>query len=350
MHTFTLYDSAFTHKNRNLSPVQHLRCDLKLTEDSKALLKERGIITEDDLKQKKFPTILRCVLTDIPQIAFSSEWKEGATTHMFVPITNFLNENTLGKAVQIAAGGNFIPIVPTNEFSQKIQESVCRPSLKLKFVIYTDTYNKRYNFVSSPYETWLRMLYFSTTPLLRATYKNLLSSFKAAGTNISRESGNIAEIATDLEEGASALLDSLPFFEDKGGGNKESAAKAIAALDKLQTTIMTYLMQSNKTGHIGWDIIIPNYLHQTDNSPQAITWNVESFDVSFSDKFTRGIRNPNNVQSSYRPRPLYAEFEVTMRANQCMSRDQYIKMLFGDVYKELFVKKQEAPADKPAPN
>lgn len=333
MNTYTLYDSAFMHKNPNLSPVHHLRCDLKMCEKSIKMLKDNGVVKDI----KKFPTELHCVLTEIPEIRFSSDWQEGGTaTSVFTPITQFLNDSTLGQAIQLVAGSNNIPIVPTNEYSQKVLKSTCRPELKLKFTIYTDTYNKRYNFTSSPYETWLRMMYFSTAPIYKASFANLYKMLTTAVDNIAKHSDDIVKAYDTVVDGGAALLNSLPFVE-KDPSSSENFAKVAENIDELSNLVVQYLVEANKIGHVCWDVIIPDYLHATDKTSSPVFWNVHNFNVAFSDKFTRGLVNKNDVDM-YRPRPLYANFDVTLVANQEMTRDQYIRLLFGNVYENLMSK------------
>ena len=291
------------------------------------MLTNNGVV--DDIN--KFPTELHCVLTDIPEISFTSQWdKGGSATAVFTPITKFLNEGTLGNTLQVLAGENNIPLVETNEFSQKVMKSVDQASLKLKFTIYTDTYNKRYNFTSSPYETWLRMMYFSTAPIYKATYANLFKMLTAVADNVRNHSEDITKGYEAVLEGGSALVNSLPFVE-KSPESAQNWAKLEKNAAELATLVTKYLVRANKIGHVCWDVVIPGYLHATDETTSPILWNVKDFNVSFSDKFTRGIVTTNNVAEIYRPRPLYADFNVTLITNQQMTREQYIRMLFGDI-------------------
>ena len=333
MHTYTLYDSAFTHKNPNMSPVNHLRCDLTLCKESKELLTDTTIVQNID----KFPTKLHCVLTEMPEISFNSEWDKGATTHLFVPITNFLKDHALGKAIELMAYDNFIPIVQTNEYSQQVMKESHTASLKLKFTIYTDTYNKRYNFTSSPYETWLKMLYFSTAPLYRATYNNIFNNVQAALTNTVEHLDDVVDLASTVKDGAAVMWNQLPFVE-KDPNEAAKLYNVAAKIKELSTMITEYISKSQIIGQICWDVAIPNYLHATNNTYSPILWNVETFNVKFSEKFTRGLLGKS--AESFRPRPLYADFEVTLTTNQKMTRDQYIKMLFGNMYDKLVYKKE----------
>ena len=327
MHTYTLYNSAYTNTNPNLSPVHHLRCDLKMCERSIDMLTKNKVVADI----KKFPTELYCVLTEIPEISFTSTWnKGGSAVSVFTPITSFLNESKAGKAMQLFAGHNNIPIVETNEFSQQVMTKTERATLKLKFTIYTDTYNKRYNFTSTPYEKWLRMLYFSTAPIYKATYANLFKMFTTMATNI-KDNANVIDKGIDLiTEGGAAFINILPFTDAKG--DKQSSAKLINTINELSELVAKALVEANKIGHICWDIVIPGYLHATDKTSSPILWNVDNFNVTFSDKFTRGLVSKKvDVTQIYRPRPLYANFDVTLTSNQVMTRDQYIKLLFGDI-------------------
>lgn len=333
MHTYTLYDSAYTHKNPNLSPVHHLRCDLNMHEMSIQMLKDNKVIGNID----KFPTKLHCVLTEIPEISFDSTWGTGNTATAFIPITNFL-DGPIGNAIQVVAGKNNIPLVPTNEYSQQVLKQTTRPVLNLKFTVYTDTYNKRYNFTSSPYETWVKMLYFSTAPIYKASFANVFNMIKSAANGIADNSENISKLFETIKDGGAALMNSLPVFETDSKESAKNLTQVAANIDELQRVIMQYLTDANRIGHVCWDVVIPQYLHTTDKTTAPVLWNVLNFNVTFSDKFTRGLVTDKSIHE-YRPRPLYANFNVVLQANQEMTRDQYIKLLFGNVYDELLSKK-----------
>lgn len=342
MHTFTFYDSAYTHKNPNLSPVHHLRCDLKMCKESENLLTESNVVQDIT----KFPTSLHCVLTDIPEISFSSRWDKGATTHMFEPITNFIKDSPIGKAVQLFAYDNYIPMVPTNEYSQQVMKEGSRIQLRLKFTIYTDTYNKRYNFSSTPYETWLRMLYFSTAPIYRATYANLYNNLRAAVKNVADQSEAIIKLGNTLKDSGAVLMNSLPFVE-KDPNEAAKINNIIANMEELSQMLMKYLTKADMIGHVCWDVSIPNYIYSTNNTSSPVLWNIKNFNVKFSDKFTRGTLNTKDAKV-FRPRPLFADFEVTLESNQIMTRDQYIKLLFGNIYNNLLSKKAREKEQKDA--
>lgn len=323
MHTYTLYNSTFTHTNPNLSPVHHMRCDLNMCKISVDMLTNSKVVKDI----KKFPTQLCCVLTEIPEISFTSDWgKGGSAVSVFTPITKILNTSTLGKAVQLFAGYNNIPLIETNEFSQKVMKSTSRATLKLKFTIYTDTYNNRTNFGSTPYETWLRMLYFSTAPIYKATYANLISMIENMATNIHDNATKISNFFDSTVEGTAAFTNVLTDSES----DKKNSVKVIRAIKEITSQYMELKTKAYNFGHICWDIVIPGYLNATDESNSPIRWNVENFNVKFSDKFTRGIVTKDYNIDNYRPRPLYAEFEVMLKSNQIMTREQYINLLFGD--------------------
>lgn len=328
MHTVTFYDSSFMHKNPNLSPVHHMRCDLSLCSESQHLLTTQKLVNDI----KKFPTKLHCVLLEMPGISFVSNWGTGTTTKMFEPISNLMNNTVIGKAVQLAANDSFVPLVATNEFSQQVLKTVTRPKLNLKFNVYTDTYNKRYNFTSSPYETWLKMLYFSTAPLFRATYSNILQNAKVAINTLNNmiDDGSLDKVTNTVSNAAALASEYLPFTEKDG----DTASKAKALIENLQELakyVTEYIQKSNIIGQLCWDVAIPRYLCPTNKSSTPILWVVESFTAELSEKFTRGILNSKDP-TTYRPRPLYMTFNVTLEANQVMTREQYIRMLCGNAY------------------
>lgn len=305
-----------------------MRCDLELSDNAKNLLKVNNLVADIN----KFPTKLHCVLTEMPGINFSSNWQNGSTTKMFEPISNLMHNSVIGKAVQIAANDGFVPIVETNEFSQKVLKTMDRPALNLKFNVYTDTYNKRYNFTSSPYETWLKMLYFSTAPIFRATYSNIIQNAKTAinALNNMIDDGSASKVIDTMSSAAALASEYIPFTEKDGN----TAAKAKALIDNLKDlseSLTRYIQKSDIIGQLTWDVTIPRYLCPTNKTSTPILWTVDSFTAELSEKFTRGILNANDP-NTYRPRPLYMTFNVVLRANQIMTREQYIRMLCGNAY------------------
>lgn len=335
MHTVTLYDSAFLHKNRNLSPVHHLQCDLTLHDMSRQLLKTNGLIENE----KKFPYKLHCVLSELPSISFDSTWKTGAGTKMFDPLSITEKESgTITKIMQVVSQGNFIPIVQTNEFTQHAMTDGSRISLNLKFNVYTDTYNNRYNFESTSYETWLKMLYFSTAPLLRSTYKNYFTQLKTAidSARQMNVNGAMDTLLTTLKDFGCVVHDNLPFTE-KCPDYGQKAHDLVENIKKMTDTVTQYIKDANTIGQLCWDVTIPKYICSTLKTDCPILWNVKSFSAEPSVKFTRGVRY--NVEDKaisdahlYRPRPLYLTFNVTLETNQIVTRDQYLKLLCGNTY------------------
>lgn len=339
MHTVTLYDSAFLHKNRNLSPVHHLQCDLTLHKMSRQMLKTNGLIKNE----KKFPYKLHCVLNELPSISFNSEWATGGGTKMFDPlgITNEKEEvGTITKVMQVVSQGNFIPIVQTNEFTQHAMTTGHTVSLNLKFNVYTDTYNNRYNFESTPYETWLKMLYFSTAPLLRSTYKNYFTQIKTAIDSAKQVDAEKAMnlLTSTLKDLACVVHDNLPFTEkcdDYGQKSKE----LVDNIEEIVSKITEYIKDANTIGQLCWDVTIPKYVCSTIDTDCPILWNVRSFSVEPSVKFTRGVRYDDKDEviadaKLYRPRPLYLTFNVTLETNQVVTRDQYLRLLCGNTYEK----------------
>lgn len=341
MHTVTLYDSAFLHKNKNLSPVHHLQCDLTLHNMSRQLLKANGLIENE----KKFPYKLHCVLTELPSIRFGSQWTAGGGTKMFDPLGIASDKekevSTVRKIMQVVSHGNFIPIVQTNEFTQHIMSTGERITLNLKFNVYTDTYNNRYNFESTPYETWLKMLYFSTSPLLRCSYKNYITQLKTALESI--KTMNIDDAFTTLYNTSKDLLcvvhDNLPFTE-KCDDYGQKSQDLINNIEKIVSVITEYIQNANSIGQLCWDVVIPKYICPTINTDCPVLWNVKTFSVEPSVKFTRGVRY--NIEDKaianaklYRPRPLYLTFNVTLETNQVVTRDQYLHLLCGNTYENV---------------
>lgn len=339
MHTVTLYDSAFLHKNRNLSPVHHLQCDLTLHDISRQLLKTNGLIENE----KKFPYKLHCVLNELPSISFDSHWDTGGGTKMFDPlkITDEKESGIITKIMQVVSQGNFIPIVQTNEFTQHAMTEGSRISLNLKFNVYTDTYNNRYNFESTPYETWLKMLYFSTAPLLRSTYKNYFTQLKTAIDSARQIDASKAmdTLLTTLKDLGCVVHDNLPFTE-KCPDYGQKAQELVDNIEKITDKITQYVKDANTIGQLCWDVTIPKYICSTLKTDCPVLWNVKNFSVEPSVKFTRGVRY--NVEdkmiadaSVYRPRPLYLTFNVTLETNQVVTRDQYLKLLCGNTYDKI---------------
>lgn len=343
MHTVTLYDSAFLHKHKNLSPVHHLQCDLTLHDISRQMLMTNNLIESE----KKFPYKLHCVLTELPSISFNSEWRVGAGTKMFDPlnITNSRETGTLTKIMQVVSQGNFIPIVQTNEFTQEVMQESDRISLNLKFNVYTDTYNNRYNFKSTPYETWLKMLYFSTAPLLRSNYKNYFTQLKTTLSSIKDIdiNGATETLSNTTNDLLCVLHNNLPFTE-KCADYGEKSQELIENIEKIANTITQYIKDANTIGQLCWDVTIPKYICSTIKTDCPVYWNIKSFSVEPSAKFTRGVRY--NAEDKiianvnvYRPRPLYLTFNVTLKTNQKMTREQYLRILCGNTYRNANIDK-----------
>lgn len=340
MHTVTLYDSAFLHKNRNLSPVHHLQCDLTLHDVSKQLLKTNGLLENE----KKFPYKLRCVLSELPSISFNSDWNTGGGTSMFDPLgianTNEKEVGTMTKIMRAVSQGNFIPIVQTNEFTQHAMTEGHRISLNLKFNVYTDTYNNRYNFESTPYETWMKMLYFSTAPLLRSTYKNYFTQLKTSIDSIRQMDASKAmdTLLTTLKDLNCVIHDNLPFTE-KCSDYGQKSRELVDNIEKITDVITQYVKDANTIGQLCWDVTIPKYICSTLKTNCPVLWNVTNFSIEPSVKFTRGaLYNAKDEMIAdarvYRPRPLYMSFNVTLTTNQIVTRDQYLKLLCGTTYDE----------------
>lgn len=336
MHTVTLYDSAFLHKNRNLSPVHHLQCDLTLHDVSRQMLKTNGLIENE----KKFPYKLHCVLSELPTISFNSNWDTGGGTKMFDPLgmTNEKETGTITKIMQVVSQGNFIPIVQTNEFTQHVMQTGSTMSMNLKFNVYTDTYNNRYNFESTPYETWLKMLYFSTAPLLRSTYKNYFTQLLTT-INSAKDAdieGTLNTLLTTLKDLTCVVHDNLPFTE-KCPDYGQKAQALVENIEKLVGAFNEYVKNANTIGQLCWDVAIPKYICSTLKTDCPVLWNIRNFSVEPSVKFTRGVRYNTEDKmisdvSVYRPRPLYMTFNVTLETNQVVTRDQYLKLLCGNTY------------------
>lgn len=182
MNTVTIYDSMYANTS-SISvvqkPIHHLQCNLTLHNDSYELLKAANVFIP---KKKPFPGVV-CVLDEMPTVNFKSRWDEGVTTTTFGMLDHIL-DSQLGKYIKMFAGKNFISMPHTNEFSQHIMKDSEIMSINLKFRIYADTYNQRYRFMTSTYETWLKYLYLATSPLIPMTFRNYAHNAAEAANNL----------------------------------------------------------------------------------------------------------------------------------------------------------------------
>lgn len=184
------------------------------------------------------------------------------------------------------------------------------------------------------------MLYFSTAPLLRSTYSNYLKQLQTAISSINTD--ELGAMIDDLGKagysGAMTVKNLLP-FTDVSSDSKERSREFIDKIESLSKKITEYLANSEVIGQLCWDVQIPKYICSTINTNSPVYWNVQNFSIEPSVKFTRGIRynnenKPVNDAKVYRPRPLYMAFNVTLTTNQVITRDQYLRLLCGNTYKD----------------
>ncbi len=337
MQTVTFYDSMYDGKT-SLKPITHLQCKLRLHSESEQLLRTRGLLS----KEFKM-TPLVCVLTELPQIAFSPQWGPGTTGLVMNPITSIFNENKIGDAIQMFSNERFISIPITNEYSQHVMKESNYITLQLKFRIYADSYNQRYRFMTSTYETWLKYLYFSTSPLIPSTYANYVSNINSAAPEAIEKA---ATILTNIKEGASAGMDILGGIMDADKAKAKDGAIAFnESLKAISDEVIEAVSKQNVFGHVTYDLEIPRFIHSTKNAEtNKVYWIITNFSATPSAQFLRGLYSTKSMTPA-RPKPLFFDFAVTIQTNQKMSREQLINMLLTS--KDYAMKKAPTAPEQP---
>lgn len=77
-------------------------------------------------------------------------------------------------------------------------------------------------------------------------------------------------------------------------------------------------------GHIVFDIEIPKFIQSTKNSENKVYWYISTFTATPSPQFVRGLYGKN--ANSFRPKPLWYDFNVTLNTAQDLTREQMIQL------------------------
>lgn len=321
MQQVTFYDSMY-EENNALKPTTHMTCKLSLHDISTSLLRDRGI-----LQKNVTLTPMISILDELPQVSFSTTWQESSATSFFTG-ANKLFEPTdqllsIGSFIQMFAGDNYVSTPLTNEYSQKTMSTSGPLNIVLKFRIYADSYNSRYRQMTSTYETWLKTLFFATSPLVTSTFGNYVSNISTAIRNgidtgietintVADSAGVVASLATDIAN-ASITEETKNNFNELTTNIKEIADK------------MSDIVTNNTAfGHIVFDIEIPNFIKSTKNSENKVYWYIQTFTATPSPQFVRGLYGKNTEM--FRPKPLWYDFTVTLNTAQDLTREQMIQL------------------------
>ena len=321
MQQVTFYDSMY-EENRALKPTTHMTCKLSLHDVSRSLLIDRGI-----LQEKTMLTPVVSVLDELPQISFTTTWQQSNATSyftaahkLFEPTDNLMS---VGSLIQMFAGENYVSTPLTNEFSQRAMTASSPLSITLKFRIYADSYNKRYRQMTSTYETWLKTLFFATSPLVTSTFGNYVSNINTAlGTGIDKGI-DLVNTAVDSAGVFTSLLADVATqnFTSETSKNYTTLTTNIKDIADKVADIVT---NNTAFGHVVFDIEIPKFIQSTKNADSKVYWYISTFDATPSAQFVRGLYGKGT--GLFRPKPLYYDFTVTLNTAQDLTREQMISL------------------------
>lgn len=321
MQQVTFYDSMY-EENRALKPTTHMTCKLSLHDVSRSLLIDRGI-----LQEKTMLTPVVSVLDELPQISFTTTWQQSNATSyftaahkLFEPTENLMS---VGSLIQMFAGENYVSTPLTNEFSQRAMTESSPLSITLKFRIYADSYNKRYRQMTSTYETWLKTLFFATSPLVTSTFGNYVSNINTAvGAGIDKGI-DIVNTAVDSAGVFTSLLADVATqnFTSATSQNYNTLTNNIKDIADKVADIVT---NNTAFGHIVFDIEIPKFIQSTKNADSKVYWYISTFNATPSAQFVRGLYGKST--ELFRPKPLYYDFTVTLDTAQDLTREQMISL------------------------
>lgn len=321
MQQVTFYDSMY-EENKALKPTTHMTCKLSLHDVSKELLSERGILEKNT---KLTPMI--CVLEELPQVNFTTKWEESTATSFFTAahklFTSTNNMLSIGNLTQMLANDEYVSTPLTNEFSQKVMTASSPLSLTLKFRIYADSYNSRYRQMTSTYETWLKTLFFATSPLVTSTFGNYANNISVA---IDKGTDHIFDMASPAKEAVCAIPDLVSdLIQQKyTKETEENINMLITNLKLIVDKASDLVTMNNAFGHIVFDIEIPKFIKSTKNSNNKVYWYISTFNATPSPQFVRGLYDGKS--ELFRPKPLYYDFSVTLNTAQDLTREQMITL------------------------
>ena len=321
MQQVTFYDSMY-NENRALKPTTHMTCKLSLHDISKSLLIDRGILQENTML-----TPMISVLDELPQISFTTPWQQSNATSyftaahkLFEPTDNLMS---VGSLIQMFAGDNYVSTPLTNEFSQRAMTASSPLSITLKFRIYADSYNKRYRQMTSTYETWLKTLFFATSPLVTSTFGNYVSNIATAVGNGIDKGVDLVNTAVDSAGVFASLLADVA-TQKTSDSTKDNYNTLTKNIKEMADSVSDIVTKNTAFGHVVFDIEIPKFIQSTKNADSKVYWYISTFNATPSAQFVRGLYGKGT--ELFRPKPLYYDFDVTLNTAQDLTREQMIAL------------------------
>lgn len=321
MQQVTFYDSMY-NENRALKPTTHMTCKISLHDISKTLLIDRGILQENTML-----TPLISVLDELPQISFTTPWQQSNATSyftaahkLFEPTDNLMS---VGSLIQMFAGDNYVSTPLTNEFSQRAMTASSPLSITLKFRIYADSYNKRYRQMTSTYETWLKTLFFATSPLVTSTFGNYVSNIATAVGNGIDKGVDLVNTAADSAGVFASLLADVA-TQKTSDSTKDNYNTLTKNIKEMADSVSDIVTKNTAFGHVVFDIEIPKFIQSTKNADSKVYWYISTFNATPSAQFVRGLYGKGT--ELFRPKPLYYDFNVTLNTAQDLTREQMIAL------------------------
>jgi hypothetical protein len=321
MQQVTFYDSMY-NENRALKPTTHMTCKISLHDISKTLLIDRGILQENTML-----TPLISVLDELPQISFTTPWQQSNATSyftaahkLFEPTDNLMS---VGSLIQMFAGDNYVSTPLTNEFSQRAMTASSPLSITLKFRIYADSYNKRYRQMTSTYETWLKTLFFATSPLVTSTFGNYVSNIATAVGNGIDKGVDLVNTAADSAGVFASLLADVA-TQKTSDSTKDNYNTLTKNIKEMADSVSDIVTKNTAFGHVVFDIEIPKFIQSTKNADSKVYWYIHTFNATPSAQFVRGLYGKGT--ELFRPKPLYYDFTVTLNTAQDLTREQMIAL------------------------
>jgi hypothetical protein len=323
MQQVTFYDSMY-EENRALKPTTHMTCKLSLHDISRSLLIDRGI-----LQEKTMLTPVVSVLDELPQISFTTTWQQSNATSYFTAAQKIFeptdNLMSIGSLIQMFAGDNYVSTPLTNEFSQRAMTASSPLSITLKFRIYADSYNTRYRQMASTYETWLKTLFFATSPLVTSTFGNYVSNIKTAvGHGIDKGIDLINTAVDSAGVFASLLTDVAAGPQNFTSATSQNYNTLTTNIKEMADKVSDIVTKNTAFGHVVFDIEIPKFIQSTKNAASKVYWYINTFNATPSAQFVRGLYGKDT--ELFRPKPLYYDFTVTLNTAQDLTREQMISL------------------------
>lgn len=321
MQQVTFYDSMY-EENRALKPTTHMTCKLSLHDISRSLLIDRGI-----LQEKTMLTPVVSVLDELPQISFTTTWQQSNATSyftaalkMFEPTDNLMS---VGSLIQMFAGDNYVSTPLTNEFSQRAMTASSPLSITLKFRIYADSYNKRYRQMASTYETWLKTLFFATSPLITSTFSNHVSNINTAVVNCIDDGIDLVNTTIDSAGVFTSVLTDIA-SQNLTSATLQNYNTLTTNIKEMADKVSDIVTKNTAFGHVVFDIEIPKFIQSTKNAASKVYWYINTFNATPSAQFVRGLYGKGT--ELFRPKPLYYDFTVTLNTAQDLTREQMISL------------------------